>query len=620
MLAPGQSAIAQRLEPPLSFEKKDDSVLSQLAISDSPEILCCITLYNESGSALLDSLAGIQRNINYLISIGRIDLANKITLCLIFDGRDCMSKSAIQLLENLNLYPTKPVSPKSHLHIFESQLSPKLLQQEIALQQSEAVAEAVESRSAPAETAASVLPRVLLCIKENNAGKLDSHHLFFAQLSPVLQPNYCVQMDVGSIPEAPSFYRLWQFLESHADAGGAIGSLIVPMPERSWHVVSLWQFGNFWLDALLFRPAESFSGYLSVLSGQLTMIRWRSLVGSETGLPQTQSPLTQYFRGLGPLNAFEANMFLAEDRVLGFGVATGKMPGWRLAYLPSVVTMTDVCVSLAELLRQRRRWINSAFACRLWVFAKMPGCLFDCDVAIAQKLGLLTAAPLYLLKTITEWFYPAISLTICWLIYSLCATRLAAAQLPVWPLQGLFVSSLMLLSVQLLLCLSDRLSERFWLANMAYGAIGLSAVIGILVMTGCYWLLAAIAGTLALIAGLLAVHSPQRIRAAAYIPAYFLIDAAMTLLMRTYAFWRVSDCSWGTKGLNEGTPRRQYQCYFVSLWLISNLLLGVTIFKAHWFSAAVVFAGLDLAFGLLGGTLSALQTLYQRLFRRISYE
>ena len=48
---------------------------------------------------------------------------------------------------------------------------------------------------------------------------------------------------------------------------------------------------------------------------------------------------------------------------------------WRIGYCPAAEATTDACDTFGELLRQRRRWQNSALAVRLWLWGRLPAYL-----------------------------------------------------------------------------------------------------------------------------------------------------------------------------------------------------------------------------------------------------
>ena len=57
----------------------------------------------------------------------------------------------------------------------------------------------------------------------------------------------------------------------------------------------------------------------------------------------------------------EANVYLAEDRILCFGIYCQKDRAFTLEYVPKAIGKTDAMDNLIDLLIQRRRWINSSY-------------------------------------------------------------------------------------------------------------------------------------------------------------------------------------------------------------------------------------------------------------------
>lgn len=55
-------------------------------------------------------------------------------------------------------------------------------------------------------------------------------------------------------------------------------------------------------------------------------------------------------------------MFLAEDRILCFELVAKANAQWTLTYVKPSKAETDVPESAAELIGQRRRWLNGSFA------------------------------------------------------------------------------------------------------------------------------------------------------------------------------------------------------------------------------------------------------------------
>jgi chitin synthase len=62
------------------------------------------------------------------------------------------------------------------------------------------------------------------------------------------------------------------------------------------------------------------------------------------------------------MNIFTKNMFLAEDRILCFELVAKQNDKWTLTYVKPSKAETDVPETAAELISQRRRWLNGSFA------------------------------------------------------------------------------------------------------------------------------------------------------------------------------------------------------------------------------------------------------------------
>ena len=89
---------------------------------------------------------------------------------------------------------------------------------------------------------------------------------------------------------------------------------------------------------------ESFFGFVSVLPGAFSMFRWDSIQGG---------PLDSFFGGLDKENhsAFEANMYLAEDRIMCLEILTKRDNNWILKYVPGCKALTDPPTTLSILIK-----------------------------------------------------------------------------------------------------------------------------------------------------------------------------------------------------------------------------------------------------------------------------
>lgn len=52
--------------------------------------------------------------------------------------------------------------------------------------------------------------QIIFCLKEQNKKKLNSHRWFFNAFGPLIKPEVCVLLDVGTKPTGTSIYELWK--------------------------------------------------------------------------------------------------------------------------------------------------------------------------------------------------------------------------------------------------------------------------------------------------------------------------------------------------------------------------------------------------------------------------
>lgn len=87
------------------------------------------------------------------------------------------------------------------------------------------------------------------------------------------------------------------------------------------------------MSNILDKPLESVFGFISVLPGAFSAYRYIALQNDHLG----QGPLASYFKGetLHGENSgiFEANMYLAEDRILCFELVAKRNAAWKLHFV-----------------------------------------------------------------------------------------------------------------------------------------------------------------------------------------------------------------------------------------------------------------------------------------------
>lgn len=205
---------------------------------------------------------------------------------------------------------------------------------------------------------------MIFCLKEKNAKKINSHRWFFNAFGPLLNPNVCVLLDVGTMPGPTSIYHLWKAFDINSNVGGACGEIVALKGKWGLNLLNplvAAQNFEYKMSNILDKPLESVFGYITVLPGAFSAYRYIALQNDSTGT----GPLQKYFLGEKMHGAgadiFTANMYLAEDRILCWELVSKRGGSWILHYVKSAYAITDVPDQVPELISQRRRWLNGSF-------------------------------------------------------------------------------------------------------------------------------------------------------------------------------------------------------------------------------------------------------------------
>ncbi|KAG5463220.1 MAG: chitin synthase-domain-containing protein [Olpidium bornovanus] len=234
--------------------------------------------------------------------------------------------------------------------------------------------------------------QIIFCLKEQNKKKLNSHRWFFNAFGPIIKPNVCVLLDVGTRPTGTSLYHLWKAFDRDQQVAGACGEIAADLGDNWVNLLNplvATQNFEYKMSNILDKPLESVFGYISVLPGAFSAYRYVALQDSSPG----HGPLSQYFKGETMHGAgagvFEANMYLAEDRILCFEL--------------SAKAETDVPDNVPEFISQRRRWLNGSFfaaAYALWKWNQIWGT----DHSLARKLMLQVEFVYNTISMLFSWF------------------------------------------------------------------------------------------------------------------------------------------------------------------------------------------------------------------------
>ncbi|POW08626.1 hypothetical protein PSTT_07328 [Puccinia striiformis] len=323
------------------------------------ELFIVMTMYNEDDQLFTRTMHGVMKNVQHLCSRDRSktwgkDGWKKVVVCIVSDGRSKINSRTLSVLAAMGVYQDgvaknvvndKPVT--AHIYEYTTQIS---IDPDLKFKGSEKGLVPVQ---------------ILFCLKEKNQKKINSHRWFFNAFGPILQPNVCVLLDVGTQPGVSSIYRLWKSFDINSNVGGACGEIVALKGKFLSNLLNplvAAQNFEYKMSNILDKPLESVFGYITVLPGAFSAYRYIALQNDTKG----EGPLTQYFKGetLGhsaDADLWTKNMYLAEDRILCWELVSKRNSSWILHYVKNSYAVTDVPDQVPELISQRRRWLNGSF-------------------------------------------------------------------------------------------------------------------------------------------------------------------------------------------------------------------------------------------------------------------
>ncbi|WVQ68402.1 uncharacterized protein L199_006610 [Kwoniella botswanensis] len=330
--------------------------LRQYLYGRKTELFIVMTMYNENSELLLRTLNSVIKNITHLTTRSRSktwgqDAWKKVVVCIVADGRKVVDPRVLKVLQLMGVYAEGVMKDhvagkETQAHIFE------YTSQVVVSDTGE-----VGFGSTPVQ--------LLFCLKEQNKKKLNSHRWFFNAFGPLIKPNVCVLLDVGTKPSGTSIYELYKCFEKHPNVGGACGEIFADTGRFGKYLFNPLVAGQnfeYKMSNILDKPFESVFGLISVLPGAFSAYRYDAVKNHADGT----GPLAAYFHGEmmnlpgATASIFDRNKFLAEDRILAFEIVVKKNAKWRLQYVKSAKAGTDVPARVPEFISQRRRWLNGS--------------------------------------------------------------------------------------------------------------------------------------------------------------------------------------------------------------------------------------------------------------------
>jgi cellulose synthase/poly-beta-1,6-N-acetylglucosamine synthase-like glycosyltransferase len=203
--------------------------------------------------------------------------------------------------------------------------------------------------------------RVYFCVKQYNKRKLNSHLWFFGGLCQMVQPRYCMLIDVGTEPEPESLWLLYRAMEKDQQVAGVCGEIIPRNDNESiFNILSHAQKVEYKFSHIMDKALESVLGYISVLPGAFSCYRLEALQINEPYGP-LWADYFKAFRKPWIMNCYNSNIYLAEDRVLCLSLVSCENRQNLLKYVRKAIAYTDPPPDYQTLLSQRRRWINGSW-------------------------------------------------------------------------------------------------------------------------------------------------------------------------------------------------------------------------------------------------------------------
>ena len=238
---------------------------------------------------------------------------------------------------------------------------------------------------------------LVMCVKHFNKRKLNSHLWFFGGFCELIQPEYVMLLDVGTRPLEGSLFYLYEAMACDKQLAGCCGE-IRPMNYDLWKIVVPAQHVEYKFAHMLDKALESVIGYITVLPGAFSAYRWEALQGE---------PLWEdYFKSIcrpDQMDAFQSNIYLAEDRVLCLSLVSKKHQRYTLRYVKKSVADTDVPDSISVLMAQRRRWINGSWFALVDSVRKFRR-IFRSEHNIVRKCCFSLQMIYYICSVVYTWF------------------------------------------------------------------------------------------------------------------------------------------------------------------------------------------------------------------------
>lgn len=532
-----------------------------------PENLICITLYNENLESFRATLSSAIRSLEN--EVGEPHLVGRSIICVIVDGMDRLSSDVDRFLHQTALVRRLDDNLSVSHHFVSSHRSDQFL----AMLGSETESQGYEPTSFD----------LIVAMKHENSGKLHSHAVFFCDLGARLNPEFCFQIDTGTVLERNAIAAMVDDFKSRPWIGALASSSAPPAPACDEGLLHSWQFLHFVHELSIARCAEVMSGHLGVLPGQFCGFRWSALIDAwhrdEIGDRDNREhvPVFRYLRGLTAENSFRKMMYLAEDRIIGTEIATARDSVWKLDFCYRSNSISDACPSFVELARQRRRWNNASTACRIAHASEWIDLLQRRDRSVLYKLRMTFATlwqihimMLHLLSPAIGVAFFGVLVTSLWRLAEYGKGALSVAIVAAY---AVWITAVLLRSM-----LGNAQSRKRAGLVADILAVTLFTAHGLVICAtfSPWFVLAGYGPALAVIFPLISFYRDRKDVLIRWLE-YVLFNPFFGFGLLAYSFWHIDDTSWGTKGLTGrkagryGKAPRRLRVVVLGAWLALNI-------------------------------------------------
>ena len=261
-------------------------------------------------------------------------------------------------------------------------------------------------------------------------------------------------------------------------------------------------------------------------------------------------------------------MYLAEDRILSLGIYCQPKSKFYLKYIPDAGARTDPMKTHSDLMKQRRRWINSSLFAFLYVFKNYYFNASESSHGVIDRYILLnTSMIIALLSFATSYFIPSLYFYVLYASIKQIDVNNNIVQYIARVVSLIYVILFLIaiaggLSGSVWTKYADNVSRFFSIFTYALlGLVGYNIIVVYLDLSGggistsnftqmsiLVMIAINLVGYFLLIFLHLPTHASQVGRLLLDTFSYWYYQGAYAQTMVIHAFCNVDDVSWGTKG------------------------------------------------------------------------